>query len=260
MKLNVLLSAMHLDNYKYIDTLNITTDCVVINQCDKNDIQIVSDNGRKIKFISVTERGLSRSRNMAISNSDADICILCDNDVEYQPDYESTILKAFEINQGYDVILFFVKNNPSSKPYSVKQRRVSYLLTMKASSYEIAFRRKSIEDKDIKFNTLFGAGSKYSMGEENIFLYDCLKKGLKVYYVPLKIAELRYQESTWFRGFNRKYFQDRGAIFYEMSNVFSIVLIVSFALRKRKLYRNETSMNNALRFMLEGRSCHKQEL
>ena len=31
----VLLSAMHLENENYVDTLGICTDCVVINQCDR---------------------------------------------------------------------------------------------------------------------------------------------------------------------------------------------------------------------------------
>ena len=35
MTLDVLLSAMHLDNYHYIDSLNITGNCVVINQCNR---------------------------------------------------------------------------------------------------------------------------------------------------------------------------------------------------------------------------------
>ena len=42
-KLEVLLSAMNLKNYKYIDSLNITGDCVVVNQCDKEDLQRIKD-------------------------------------------------------------------------------------------------------------------------------------------------------------------------------------------------------------------------
>ena len=35
MKLEVLLSAMFLDNEDYVDTLNLTSDAIVINQCDR---------------------------------------------------------------------------------------------------------------------------------------------------------------------------------------------------------------------------------
>lgn len=255
MRLEVLLSAMHLKDYKFIDTLNISTDCVVVNQCDENSIQSISDNGRNVKFISTTERGLSRSRNMAVSNSNGDICILCDNDVEYVNDYEEIILNQFRNNPEYDIIIFFIDRKVNnSKPYFNKPKKMGYISTLRVFSPEIAFRRKSLKDNNIKFKTDFGAGAPYCMGEENIFLYDCLKKGLKILYVPIQIASLRKEESTWFRGFENKYFFDKGAVFYEMSNFLSIPLILQFAIRKYKLYKNDLSLRNAIKLMLEGRS------
>ena len=260
MKFEVLLSAMYLEDYRYINTLNITTDCVVVNQCDTNDVQIIADEGRNITFICTTERGLSRSRNMAIANATADICIFCDNDVEYLPNYEKLIIEQFEKYSEFDIIVFFVKRHNRLRPNYKRVKRMGYLSTMKVSSYEIAFKRKSIVDRDIKFNPQFGAGAKYSMGEENIFLYECLKKGLKVLYVPIQIANLRYEESTWFSGYTRKYFIDRGAIFYEMTNKFSILMIMQFAVRKYKLYKNEMTMRNAIRFMIQGKKQYQLEL
>lgn len=261
MKLQVLLSAMHLKDYKYIDTLNISTDCIVINQSDTNNSQTVNDKCREITFISTTERGLSRSRNMAIRNAKAEICILCDNDVEYLPEYDRTILHEFEKQPEYDLIVFFIKRNkPGSKPYFRGKKRMGYYSTLKVFSPEIAFRTKSLTDKNIVFKNEFGAGSKYSMGEENIFLYECLKKGLKILYVPTQIANLRYEESTWFTGFNEKYFVDRGAIFYEMSNKFCTLLILQFAFRKYKLYRNQMTFRSALNFMIEGRNQYRNDI
>ena len=88
MKLEILLSAMYLNGYDYINSLNIVSDCVVVNQCEKNTYQNVVDNNRYICYIESTERGLSKSRNMAIRHATGDVWILCDNDVEYVPDYE----------------------------------------------------------------------------------------------------------------------------------------------------------------------------
>ncbi|MED4694899.1 glycosyltransferase family A protein [Peribacillus frigoritolerans] len=261
MQLQVLLSAMHLKDYKFVDTLNVKTDCVVINQCDTNSVQLKSDKGREIKFISSTERGLSQSRNLALDNANAEICILCDNDVEYVPGYEKIILNKFKKYPDYDVIVFFInKNTGFSKPYFDKVKQLGYYSTLKVFSPEIAFRKKSLEENNIKFKTQFGAGAKYSMGEENIFLYDCLKKGLKILYVPMQIANLRDEESTWFKGFTPKYFVDRGAIFYEMSNAFSILFILQFAFRKHKLYKGEISMIDSIKFMLKGRKEYIKEL
>ena len=80
MGVEVLLSAMHLQNEDYIDTLNIHTDCVVINQCDsccERRVKHAVPNGEvSVKYIKTDERGLSKSRNMAIKNATGPVCIL----------------------------------------------------------------------------------------------------------------------------------------------------------------------------------------
>jgi hypothetical protein len=118
---------------------------------------------------------------------------------------------------------------------------------------EIAFRLDRIREKGIEFNELFGAGSKFSAGEENIFLFECLARGIKVKYVPVKIANLHTGTSTWFKGYNEKYFRDKGAAFTAMSLTFSVPLIVQFALRRCKLYQENLTLSQVIRLMLEGR-------
>lgn len=253
MSFDVLLSIMNTDNYKYIDTLNIKSNCVVINQTNcKNFLEIQRKNQR-IKFISTKERGLSRSRNMAIRNSDSDICILCDNDIEYIKGYEKVIEKAFSKYIEYDVILFFVQSSPNKKLYYDKPKEMNWISVNKFYSPEIAFRRKKILENNIFFDEKFGAGSKFRMGEENIFLYDCLRKNLKILYLPIKIAEERTEVSTWFKGYTNSYFYDRGAVFTRMSNKYSGFLIFQFLIRKYKLYKKDTCLYDALKYMLKGR-------
>ncbi len=109
------------------------------------------------------------------------------------------------------------------------------------------------------FHEKFGAGAKYSMGEENIFLYDALKKGLHIHYVPVQIASLRETESTWFTGYTDKYFRDRGANYCAMGKCLSIFLILQFALRKRKLYKGENTFFHSLVMMLKGRREWKNQ-
>ena len=257
MKFQVLLSAMFLEDESYIDTLNITSDAVVINQCDRNDERIVerrASDGRaqKVTYVETTERGLSRSRNMAISRSDADICILCDNDVEYLPDYESRISEGFDKHPDADLIVFYIKRKEKPVPNYPSARRMGYLSVLKIFSPEVAFRKESI--RDIGFDERFGAGSgRYLMGEENIFLYDCLKKGLKIYYEPVMIAELRNEDSTWFKGYDEEFFVSRGANYAAMSALGSYILILQYALRKRYLYSETLTVGKAVRCMLKGR-------
>lgn len=262
MKLSVLLSAMFLDDENYIDTLGICSDAVVINQCDresKKEVSHICRDGvkRQVTYVETTERGLSKSRNAAISNAKTDICILCDNDVEYEEGYEKIILDAFAAHEDADILVFFIKRPVRLKPNYDTEKRMGYLSVLKIFSPEIAFKRTSVEG--IRFNEEFGAGAKYSMGEENIFLYDCLKAGKKIVYIPVKIATLREEESTWFKGYNREFFINRGANYEAMTHIFSHLLIWQFALRKTGEYGQSVSFINALRYMYEGRRQYRRE-
>ena len=251
MTLDVLLSAMNLENYHYIDSLFVTGNCVIINQCDKECIQDIKEDGRHITYIETKERGLSKSRNMAIQMSTSDICILCDNDVEYHTEYEKIILKAYEDHPEYDIILFHVNSELDPMPHYKSARPLNYITCLKGKSYEITFRRKRVEG--VYFDERIGAGTVFGQGEENAFLYACLRKGLKLYYIPTEIASLRYEESTWKTGFDKTFFISRGASFEAMSHCLSILLIIQYAIRKYKLYYKEMGMWDAFRYMFLGR-------
>ena len=229
MKLQVLLSAMFLEDAGYVDSLNIDGDAVVINQCDREKEYTYTRKSLRgsdqcITYVETKERGLSRSRNMAIDRSSADVCILCDNDVEYLPDYEMRIKDGFSRHPDADLIVFYIKRKEKPVPNYSRAKRMGYLSVLKIFSPEIAFKKESI--RGIRFDERFGAGSgRYLMGEENIFLYDCLKKGLKIYYEPVIIANLREEESTWFKGYDKDFFISRGAGYGAMSRTFSYFLI-----------------------------------
>lgn len=263
-KLQVLLSILKMDDVNYIDSLKITGDAVIVNQCDtdkKEDIIRRSVNGsvQAVKYLQTKERGLSRSRNMAIDAADAEVCIICDNDVVYEDGYEEMILNEFEKRPDADIIVFYIKRKEKPQPNYPTERRMDYLSVLKIFSPEIAFRRESI--KDLKFNVDFGAGSgKYIQGEENIFLYDALKKKKKIYYVPIKIAELKEVESTWFTGFDESFFITRGANYAAMTRLGSHVLIWQYALRKKYQHGYSMTIIQTLKAMYRGRSEYLMSL
>lgn len=130
---------------------------------------------------------------------------------------------------------------------------MDYLSVLKIFSPEVAFRRESICSRGIQFDESFGAGAKYYMGEENLFLYDCLRAGLEIIYMPVQIATLRETESTWFQGYEDRFFISRGANYCAMTKKYCIFLMLQFAIRKRRLYRQDQSVSQAIKLMLRGR-------
>lgn len=257
MKVQILLSTMKKNNddiNKLIKDMNIRNDCLVINQCNREERFESVINNNKITVINSSDIGLSKSRNLAIKNSTSDICIIADDDLEYVNNLKDIVIREFNKNNGYDILVFKVYGrNKEFKTYTNKEKKINYLSSMKISSVQIALKKKEIIDKNIYFNELLGAGAKYSMGEENEFLFKCLRKGIKIKYIPIKIADLYIGESSWFNGYDRKYFIDRGASFAAMSKIFSDILIIQFALRKRNIYKDKFSILEAIRIMFLGK-------
>lgn len=257
MTLEVLLSAMYLKDFHYIESLNITGSCVVINQCGGCREEEILQGNRRIKYIETTQRGLSRSRNMAIRNALADICVLCDNDVEYVPGYEEMILHAYETHSDSDMIIFHVPMEDQPEPCYGSERNLGFLTSLKVRSVEISFRRESV--RGICFNEHIGSGTRFGQGEENAFIYECLRRGKKVTYIPLTIAHLRQEPSVWKGDFDRGFFLSRGASYEAMTACWSWFLILQYAVRKHRYYAKFTSFRKALRYMFAGRMEYRKE-
>ena len=61
--------------------------------------------------ISVNEKGLSRSRNKAILNSNADICVIADDDMYYSNQYELNVSKGYKKYPDADIIAYYVDSD-----------------------------------------------------------------------------------------------------------------------------------------------------
>lgn len=244
MKLEVLLSVLNL-NEKKLNKMNITTDCVVINQCDKKEYKKY----KNFKIYSYKERGISISRNRAIEKATGDILLLCDDDVIYKSNYEEIILNAFKNNPEADVIFFnFDTINRISKT-NKKNKRLYIYNSLRYASYNIAFRKESI--KKIKFNLLFGSNENFKGGEDTLFIVDCLKNGLKLYSSTECIGTVNHEKSTWFKGYNERYFFDKGALFCAINTPLKDLLCIQYLLRHRYTYK-ELGFLNAYKIMRKG--------
>ncbi|WIV12077.1 glycosyltransferase family A protein [Proteiniborus sp. MB09-C3] len=255
MKIEVLVSTMHQGDLSIADKMNIKGNAIIINQCDTNSYIERKEDNRYIRMYSFDERGVGKSRNNALMRSDADVCVMADDDIVYVGNYEELIIKGFEKNPKADMIMFNAPNTDKSK-YRLKVKksgRIRFYNYFKFGTINIAFKREKILKSNIFFSLLFGGGARYSSGEDSLFIADCLKNGVKIYGDTSKIAEIHQnRDSTWFTGFNEKYFFDRGALFGALSRKLSWVLILQFAVRKHSMYKNELSFREALKYMWRG--------
>ena len=245
------MSCMHQSDDTLVQKSQITGDVLVVNQCGHNGLHEYDTPQGRAKMIFTTDRGLTKSRNMAIANSQADICLLCDDDEVFVPDYENMILSAYEELPQADVIIFKMVNYPAA--FEDKIMELKFPQTMKVCSWQISFRRQRLLEKNVRFDELLGAGSGNGAEEELKFLLDCQRARLKIWYVPKAIASVAQAQSTWFEGFTEKFFEDRGATTrYILGAGVASVYAVYYAVKKKKQLNYSLPVSKALAATFRG--------
>lgn len=239
------MSCMHQQDDALVRRSQLTGDVVVINQCDQDAYAEYPTKTGIVRMFSVWQRGLTKSRNLAIEKAAADVCLLCDDDEIFAPGYERKILNAYKSLPKADVLIFKITNRPSSFPDQVM--RLRFPQTMKVSSWQISFRRERVLAAGVRFDELLGAGTGNGAEEELKFLIDCEKSGLRIYYVPVEIAAVAQTESTWFHGFTEAFFENRGATTrYILGPGTASLYAVYYIIRKWSMYRESISPGRAL--------------
>lgn len=251
LKFEILLSCMNLNGEDIVGRSNIVSDTLVVNQCNEDGFYEENRNGKKIRVFSVNDKGLTKSRNFAISHSNAEVCLLCDDDESFKKGYEKKILKAYDKIKDADVIIFKIGNQPNRFPDNV--RRMNYFDLMHVSSWQISFKRESLEKNKIRFDENMGAGTGNGAEEEFKFLTDCRKAGLHIYYCPAVIADVAQTQSTWFKGFDEEFFVNRGNTTRYIMGFFPALLYAFYyCFRKRAAIEKYISWKKAFIFTCKG--------
>lgn len=254
--IEVLIAAMNQKDEALYYKLGLKTNAVIANQTDNYGYKEYIIDGNTVKVISTTDRGVGKNRNVALLNATADLCVIGDDDLIYTPDYPEMIRCAFNELPDADIIVFHIvnlktPNNIITDNRSItKIKRVGLLNFARHGAPKIAFKRESLLKANIWFSLLFGGGAKYSSGEDSLFLREALKKGLRIYTYPKKLADARRETSTWFRGYTEKFFFDKGVL---MANLFPKVKYLAGLYMARR-YKTKCKYNywQALKLVFAG--------
>lgn len=134
-------------------------------------------------------RGLSRNRNNALDNSSGDILLIADDDLDFTVEALEGVKSTFEENPLLDFATFRHVGEdrkwfPAYEFDFSSREPAGYYLT----SFELALRRKSIVPR-FRFPENMGAGTPlFGSGEENVFLLQMLKEGLRGRFFPMVVA------------------------------------------------------------------------
>ena len=188
------------------------------------------------------DTGLSKNRNNTIRHATSDILVIADDDIGLNSTYPAHILRAFKKHPEIDVACFQIRtpsDQPAYKKYPARVRKLTRLNLLKAvSSIEIAFRRKSIQEKKVWFDERFGLGASANCGEEFLFLAECLRKGLKIMFFPVYIVEHPCESSVKGKAFyDEQQLFATGAQNYVLYKDFAFVRNLFAAVKRYRTYR-----------------------
>jgi hypothetical protein len=238
---------------------NINNNVLIINQTDNN--KRIEYKNRNIRMLNYDEVGLSKNRNRALKNAKGNKCLIADDDIKYKEEGLDIIEKSFKDNPSADIITFQIETPEGTlfKEYSSNEFWHNKRTVLKVSSIEIAFRKDRIFKKNISFDENFGLGAKYNSGEENIFLMDCLKQGLKIKYVPIPIV-IHPKESSGKNLTRRDSILSKGALFTRLFGWSFLVINVLFGIKKYKDYKDDISLYEFIKLLYKGSFNYIKEL
>ena len=234
--------------------------CLLVNQNVKQGNSTYPLKFGDARIISTTETGLSRSRNMLLKNAVGDICIIGDDDVIYLPNYEQIIQNAYKELPNADIIVFRFTHE-IGKETRIKHKKIKRLRMWnisKSASVEITFKRERVLSKNITFNNNIGLGAKFPSGEENAFLADALRAGLKIYFYPKTICYAVEAHGIKNKNQVDDYLITKGASYHCIyKNSFWFYSLGFIILKKRKLFP-KLSIIKAYSLMKQGRKKYKE--
>lgn len=266
-KIEFLVATMNRSNNTFLDTIFGNIDIsrayvTVINQCPSGESVLIPSPHKNIRIVTVSERGLSRSRNLAIAMAQSDIGVLLDDDCVLDKDCLSRIETAYDRIQGASVIAFGALGLRSGKPRKKLAgvvKRHSVLSLFGISSIGITFRIADVRKTGVVFDERFGLGSDFPMGEENIFIKDCFDNGLAIYSYPAYIASTEDVSTGHYAIMDPRL---RGVVFQRaLKRRYLLLLGVMYtAIRKYPLYKKKFSFQQYCFEMVKGARAFRRTL
>ncbi len=238
-EVQVLVACMHQKDDSLYEEMNLQTDAIFANQCDKYSYkECIKENGSRVQLISTADRGVGKNRNKALMNATGKYLLCSDQDMIYVDGYEKIITDAFKKCPKADIIVFnleYLNRFTPARKESGKFKRIHLWNCMRYGTARVAMRKDAVLKSCLSFSTLYGGGAKYSSGEDSLFIRDAFRKGLKMYASPVVIAKVKQEQSTWFNGYTDKLFIDKGILIANAFPVMKNILVYYFAYGMRNV-------------------------
>ncbi len=252
--LQVLVATMRQKDFSLIGKMNIRTDVVFANQAEEASYSSEIYDFGTAETVTTNTVGVGINRNIALLYAKGDYLLFSDDDLRYVDNYKEIVLNAFKQLPEADGIIFNIETigNQMGRRKNIGIRRIKWYNALNYGAVRLAVKRVSIKRENIMFSTNFGGGTGFSSGEDTLIICDMLKKGLKLYTYPETIAVVDQSDSTWFKGYNKKYYYDKGVLFAAISKKAAKLLCLQDIIRHRNYKKSGLTFFEAYGLMKKG--------
>lgn len=257
MELEILLTTMNKTKNELIElvhSLNIQSKVTIGNQCDEDEVYEIEGFNFPTKVICSTQRGCSNNRNNLFKNSTSDLLLFADDDQVFVNGYYRKIINAFNDKPEAEAIYFNVEVDGKERNVSAFKKGFEKASFKDVSPYGVwglVIKKKLIQDKNIEFNPLFGPGSKYPTGEDSLYLKSLFNNNISFYRNDSLISIIKQTNSSWFNGFDNRYFTSQGACLAAIYGKHNASKILRSALWHKKY--KKVSLLSSIKYLCKGK-------
>ncbi|MFP5436497.1 MAG: glycosyltransferase [Bacteroidia bacterium] len=189
---------------------------LIINQTTQGN-ELVSPY-ENVRVVNVYERGLSRSRNLAVQHASKKIGLIADDDLVFLEGFDEKVAKGFNhfpVAAAVKFITVTFGGIPFRKYPKEPVAVLSDLQRLNSTSWEIALNIAQVLKSGISFNTNFGLGSAFPLGEEPVLMNALYKAGYAVSHYPeTTVSHKEFKDSDNIS--LHENYRIRGAYLYEI--------------------------------------------
>lgn len=164
------------------------------------------------KVFTINSIGVAVNRNNALRHATAPILLMADDDVTYTCTQLQNVITAFKTHPECDILTFAYDS--ASAPYTFPD--TEFILTVPTpisfGGPTIALRRGKMPGR-LKFNENFGPGAEFIAGEDEMFLYDALRMGMRGRFIPIRIFTHNHPSTGHRMAHDPRFIRSKGAFF-----------------------------------------------
>lgn len=225
---------------------------LIVNQTQENNLLI--SEFPSVRVLNSFEKGLSKSRNLGLKNARGKILLIADDDVVFKNDFDSIIIDTYNKFPSATGISFYAEKPDGTlfkRSLSKTKEKISQLELFNILSIEMTFNSEMLAKLELQFDENFGLGSRFTMGEEAIFLSDVKSKNQQLIIEPQVIVVHSPMSTDDIICFEERYYI-QGAFFERVKNInyyLGLFLKVFFDLKQNKIKMSQvfSAIKNANR-------------